>query len=64
MLSGVMRYQLPGVTQSVRCTDGTMAVTESDATGVTVVEGNHGGAKLPWANLRSKRTFRVLELIF
>ena len=54
--------QLPGVTHSVRCTDGTMEVIESDAIGVTVVEGNHGGTKLPCENPRSKKTFRVLVL--
>jgi hypothetical protein len=41
-----------------------MEVTESDATGVTAVEGNHGGAKLPCENLRSKKTFRVPVLMF
>ena len=28
------------------------------------VEGNHGGAKFPWAKRRSKKTFRVIELMF
>ena len=39
-----------------------MEVIESDPIGVSVVEGNHGGTKLPCENLRSQKTFRVLVL--
>ena len=38
--------------------------TASEAVGVTVVEGNHGGAKLPLEKRRSKNTFLVVAPIF
>lgn len=41
------------------CTDLDSVVTVVTVVGVTVVEGNHGGAKLLFKNLRSKNTLRV-----
>ena len=55
-------YSLEVLTHLTRETD-CVSVDDERPAGVTVVDGNHGGAKLP-ENRRSNKTFRVELLMF